>query len=107
MIEKETFAASFKDTTLHIMFKGVKGRWHNLSDNRFIHSKLWLPRLGKGLAVEEGLKKPLVEIRGQPGHRSEEHVFVLKSLIARQRAQGKPIIKQPSDIQNIFDKEII
>jgi hypothetical protein len=77
MIEKETFPASFKDTTLHMIFKGGKGRRHNLSDNRFIHSKLWWPRLAEGLVVEEGLKQPLIEgssvyqIGGQPGHRSE------------------------------------
>ena len=113
MIEKETFPSSFKDTTLHMIFKGGKGRRHNLPDNRFIHTKPWWPRLAEGLIVEEGLKQPLVEgslvyqIGGQPGHRSEEHVFVLKSIIARQRAQGKPIIIQPSDIQKYFDKEMI
>jgi hypothetical protein len=113
MIQKETFPHSFRDTTLHMIFKGGKGRRHDLSANRFIHSKPWWPRLAEGLSVEEGLKQPLVEgssvyqIGGQPGHRSEEHVFVLKSVIARQRAQGKPIIIQPSDIQKYFDKEMI
>ena len=104
MIEKETFPSSFQDTTLHMIFKGGKGKRHNLADNRFVHTKPWWPRLVEGLIVEEGLKQPLVEgssvyqIGGQPCHRSEEHVFVLKSIIARQRAQGKQIIIQPSDI---------
>ena len=49
----------------------------------------------------------MYQIGGQPGHCSEEHVFVLKSIIARQRAQGKQIIIQPSDIQKYFDKEMI
>ena len=95
MIEKEAFPGSFKDTILHIIFKGGKGKRHKLSDNRFVHSKPWWPRLIEGLTVEEGLKQPLIEgssvyqIGGQPGHRSEEHVFVMKSIIARQRAQGK------------------
>ena len=61
MLEKETFPASFKDTTLHMIFKGGKGRRHNLPDNRFIHTKPWWPRLAEGLLVEEGLKQPLVE----------------------------------------------
>jgi hypothetical protein len=113
MIEKEKFPSSIKNTTLHMIFKGGKGRRQNLADNRFIHTKPWWPRLAEGLIVEEGLKQPLVEgssvfqIGGQPGHRSEEHVFVLKSIIARQRAQGKQIIIQPSDIQKYFDKEMI
>ena len=113
MIQKETFPRSFKDTTLHMIFKGGKGKRHNLSDNRFVHCKPWWPRLIEGLTVEEGLKQPLIEgssvyqIGGQPGHRAEEHVFVLKSLIARQRAQGKALIIQPSDIRKYFDKEMI
>ena len=112
MIEKEVFPDNFKDTTLHMIFKGGNGRRHNLDDNRFINSKLWWPRLVEGLTVEEGLKQPLIEgssvyqIGGQPGHRAEEHVFVLKSIIARQRAEGKPLVIQPSDIkQNILTKK--
>ena len=49
----------------------------------------------------------IYQIGGQPGHRAEELIFVLKSVIARQRAQGKAIIIQPSDIQKLFDKEMI
>ena len=96
-----------------MIFKGGKGRRHNLADNRFVHCKPWWPRLVEGLTVEEGLKQPLIEgssayqIGGQPGHRVEEHVFVLKSVIARQRAQGKPLVIQPSDIKKFFDKEMI
>ena len=47
------------------------------------------------------------QIGGQPGHRAEEHVFVMKSIIARQRALGKSIVIQPSDIKKYFDKEMI
>ena len=59
------------------------------------------------------MRQPLIEgssvyqIGGQPGHRAEEHVFVMKSIIARQRAQGKSIVIQPSDIKKYFDKEMI
>ena len=49
----------------------------------------------------------IYQIGGQPGHRSEELVYVLKSVIARQRAQGKAVLIQPSDIQKFFDKEMI
>ena len=113
MIQKEEFPQCFQETTLHMIFKGGKGRKHILSDNRFVHSKFWFPRTVEGLVVIEGLKKPLVEgssvyqIGGQPGHRSEEHVFVLKSVIARYRTQGKQIILQTSDISKFFDKEMV
>ena len=49
----------------------------------------------------------MYQIGGQLGHRAEELIFVFKSLIARQRALGKAIIIQPSDIQKFFDKEMI
>lgn len=63
--------------------------------------------------VEGGLKEPLLrgssmyQIGGQPGHRAEEHMFVLKSSVARQRAQGKMVILQGYDVSKFFDKETI
>ena len=113
MISKEQFPKYFQDTTLHMVFKSGKGRRDILSNNRFIHSKPWWPRTTEALIVEEGLKGPLVEgssiyqVGGQPGHRAEELVFVLKSIIAKQRFQGKSILIQPSDIKQYFDKEMI
>ena len=112
MIEEATFPAEFKETTLHMIFKN-KGRKENLSDNRFIHSKTWLPRLVEGLIVEEGMKEALVknssmfQIGGQPGHRPEEHLFVMKSLIAKKKAERKPMVIQCWDISKFFDKERI
>ena len=57
IIEKEEFPRSFKETTLHMIFKGGKGKRENQSENRFIHSKFWFPRLVEGLIVGEGQKK--------------------------------------------------
>ena len=88
MIEKEEFPRSFKDTTLHMIFKGGQGKRQILSNSRFIHSKSWFPRTVDGLVVNEGLKEPLISgssiyLGGQPGHRSEELVFSLKSILAK------------------------
>ena len=108
MIEEEKFPYIFRETTLHQIFKGGKGRREVLSDNRFIHSKIWLPRL-----VEGGLRAPLVDsssiyqIGGQAGHRVEEMVFTMKSLIAKYKAEKKPIILQLYDIEKYFDKEMM
>ena len=89
MKEKEEFPQSFQETTLHMIFKGgKKGKRENLSDNRFIHSKTWWPRTVEGLTVVGAIKEPLIskssiyQIGGQPGHRSEELVFSVRSLIA-------------------------
>ena len=88
MFKEEEFPEAFNKTTLHIIFKG-KGNKETLSDNRFIHCKEWWPRVAESIIVEEGLKGALVggssvyQIGGQPGHRSEELMFVLKSIVAK------------------------
>ena len=51
IIEKEELPECFKETTLHIIFKGGKGKRESLSSNHFIHSKFWFPRLVEGLIV--------------------------------------------------------
>ena len=113
MILKEQFPQAFNTTTLHMIFKGGKGRKEILSDNRFIHSKTWMPRLAEALVVEEGLKKPLVEkssiyqIGGQPKHRPEELMFSMKSIISKERSEKNPVIIQCWDISKFFDKEKI
>lgn len=112
MFSNEMFPNEFQNTILHMIFKG-KGRRENLSDNRFIHCKDWFARVAEGLVVEDGLKKPLIsgssiyQIGGQPGHRPEELVFVLKSIVARYLSQGKSVIIQCYDVQKYFDKEMI
>jgi hypothetical protein len=49
----------------------------------------------------------MYQIGGQPGHRPEELMFVIKSIIAKQRKGGKPVIIQCQDISKFFDKEMI
>ena len=109
MFEEEKFPDSFRNTTLHMIYKGGKGRHEMLTSNCFIHSKSWFPRTAEVLVVEEGLKQPLIDgssmyqIGGQPGHRAEELVFSLKSIISKYRKVGKSIIIQTSDIAKFFD----
>ena len=113
MISKEQFPNEFNMTTLHMIFKGGKGKKEILSDNRFIHSKTWMPRLAEALIVEEGMKESLVEkstiyqIGGQAKHRPEELIFSVKSVIAKERKEKNPILIQCWDISKFFDKEMI
>ena len=104
MFLEESFPSEFQNTTLHMIFKGGKGKQNVLENNRFVHCKEWLPRVAESLVVEDGLKDPLIQgssiyqIGGQPGHRSEELLFVLKTVVARSREQGRMIILQSYDI---------
>ena len=101
----------YKDTVLHMIFKG-KGRKEQLPDNRFVHCKMWLPRLAEGLLVEGGMKGPLVEqssmyqVGGQAGHRPEELLFTFKSVLARYGAIKKVVVGQCHDVAKFFDKEV-
>ena len=52
-------------------------------------------------------KSSMYQIGGQPGHRSEELVFILKSVIAKYRMEGKQVIIQSSDLEKFFDKEML
>ena len=114
MFLKEVFPNEFQDTTLHMIFKGGKGKKRETLDaNRFIHSKGFFARAAEGLIVEDGLKIPLLagssmyQIGGQPGHRPEEMVFVMKSVMALYKKEGKLLIINFYDLSKYFDKEMI
>ena len=112
MFEEETVPSDFRETTLHMVYK-AKNRREILSSNRFIHCKLFFLRVAESLVVEGGLKTSLLEgssiyqIGGQPRHRSEELVFVAKSIIARYKQLGKMLIINFYDLSQYFDKEMI
>ena len=112
MFEEEVFPSQFKETNLHMIYKG-KGKKQELSNNRFIHCKEWMARAAEGLVVSDGLKPFLLagsspyQVGGQPGHRPEEMVYVMKSLIGKMRKEDKQVVVQCYDIQKFFDKEMI
>ena len=92
---------------------GEKGRKEILSENRFIHSKLWLPRLAEGMVVEAGIRQPLLanssryQISGQPGHRPEELLFAWKSVVARRLTEGGLVIGQFYNLSKYFNMEVL
>ena len=84
MFQEENFPTQFSETTLHMIYKGGKGRREKLENNRFIHSKSWFPRTAEACLLEEGMKQALIDgssmyqIGGQPGHKAEELIFCIK-----------------------------
>ena len=110
MFEKEEFPDQIHETTLHMIYKG-KGKREVLSNSRFIHCKDWLARAAEGLVVKDGLKPCLLagsskyQVGGQPGHRPEELLFVMKSLVAKYRQNKQKVILQSYDVSKFFDKE--
>ena len=111
MIEEERFGRTFGDTTLYNIYKG-KGKKEDLENMRFIHSKSYLPRTVEAVLVD-GMKEEILagsscyQIGGQPGHRSQEHLFTVKSVIAKVTEDNKAIVGGVHDIQKFFDKEVL
>ena len=109
IIENEEIPACFELTTLQQIYKG-KGSKTDLSNSRFIHLKDWLPRTCDALVVG-GMKSSILssstkfQIGGQPGHRSQEHLFSLKSVLALMESRGEGILFQLYDISKFFDHE--
>jgi hypothetical protein len=81
-----------------------------MDNNRFIHSKDWMPRLFEDLLVDKmnpkvQEKTTKFQIGGMKGHRSTEHLFSVKSVLAYYAMIQQPIIMQCIDIRKYFDKE--
>ena len=111
MIKEETFPKYFRKTTLQMIWKG-KGSVDILKNSRFLHMKSFLPRACEAVVVGRMKEKILesssiYQVGGQPGHSTDECIFVIKSLMARAEATGKCFIISLVDIVGFFDKEQI
>ena len=87
IIEDETVPDKFRDTTLHQIWKKKQGtKKEDLEANKFIHCKEWLPRAVESMVVSE-MESDIrnatskFQIGGVAGHRPQEHLFSIKSLI--------------------------
>ena len=108
--ESENIPSQWEETTLIQLFKG-KGSRENLDFYRFIHSKPWLPKLFEGIVVQK-MKINLVNKMSKfqiakAGHRPQEHLFVVKSIMALYILLKLPLIIQCFDIRKFFDSEVL
>ena len=111
IIDKETFPERFEETILQQIYKG-KGSRLELGNSRYIHIKDWLPRTCDALIVEK--MKPdifaassIFQIGGQAEHRTQEHLFTVRSVAALRLSKGEGIMLQVYDIKRFFDKESV
>ena len=111
MIEEESFPSVFNLTILHQLWKRKKSKC-DLNNHRYLHMKHWLPRLTEALTVDL-MKEDIIssgnkfQIGGLPGHRVEEHLIVVKSLIQLYIYKKLGVIMQLVDIEKFFDLEIL
>ena len=95
-IKTEMFPSSFDITTLIQLPK--KGSKVDLENSRFIHVKLWMPRLCEAAGTR-------FQIGGCSGQRTQFHLFVIKSLIAVRTSEGEGCILTAMNIRKFFDKQ--
>ena len=97
-------------TTLMQVFK--KGCKNSLESYRFVHLKKWMPRVFDGLLFNK-MKPQLIQsmskfqIGAKPGHRPQEHLFVLHSVLSLYKQLGTPLIISTYDISKYFDKHVL
>ena len=76
----------WKDTVVVQLYKG-KGEPSEFSNQRNIHTKEAIPKLFEGIIVDLSKEKLIqscskFQIGGIPGHRPQEHLFTVKSVIS-------------------------
>ena len=113
IIETESVPRTFRETTLHQIWKRKPGtRKEDLEANRYIHCKDWLPRTVEAMVVKEMESEikaatSRFQIGGVAGHRPQEHIFSVKSLIGKYIEEKRLIIIVCYDISGFFDKEVL
>ena len=109
IIEDESVPESFRETTLHQIWKKKPGtRKEDLDAYRYIHCKHYLPRAVEAIVVAE-MESSITsatskfQIGGVAGHRPQEHLFCVKSLQARYEKLKKLLIVYTNDASKFFD----
>ena len=98
-----------KTTIIQLHKKNSKD---NLENYRNIHTKVDVPKLF-GFMVISLAKIPIMQnmskfqIGTVPGHRSEEHLFVMKMVMSLYNHYKRPLILQLYDIKKFFDREML
>ena len=109
--ESETIPSGWKKTNIIQLYKG-KGELDDLSNYRNIHTKDETRKLfGEILTnelkdkISEGVSK--FQIGAMAGHRPQEHLFTIKSIISLYNKKGKGLILCLYDISKYFDREYL
>ena len=96
-------------TSLLQLYKGKKD-FQDLANWRSIHLKEELPKMFSHLIVSQVKEKIMnsmtpFQIGAKKGHRAQEHIFLMKSMMQMFLMMKKPLIIQLYDVSKFFDKE--
>ena len=109
--DNETKPKQWEKTVAHQLYKG-KGKQNEFSNQRFIHTKDQNPKAFEHIIMSKAKPKIIegcskFQIGALPKHRSQEHLFTLKSVIGYYASIAKPLILQLFDISKFFDREML
>ena len=89
-------------------FKGG-GSKNDITKYRYIHTKDDIPKLFGHIVISSAKNTIMSNMSkyqiAKPGHRCQEHTFVIKSVIALYELLKKPLILQLMDLTKYFDRE--
>ena len=109
--ETEDLPDVWSKSTLVQLYKG-KGSKQDLQSYRFIHMKEDIPKFFGNLVMGCAKEKLLAnmsryQIGTKTGHRAQEHLFVIKSVISLHLKFNKALILSTWDISKFFDSECL
>ena len=101
----------WRNTIIVQLYKG-KGDASSFDSQRNIHTKEDVPKYFEGIVVDMSKAKltqacSKFQIGGIPGHRPQEHLFTVKSIIGLYNYLEIPLFISYWDISKYFDKEIL
>ena len=101
----------WRNTTIVQLYK-MKGDFRDFNNQRNIHIKDFIPKIFEGMVVDRSKEKIVAscskfQIGGIPHHRSQEHLFCVKSVISLYSMLKIPLYIQIFDVSKYFDKEIL
>ena len=90
---------------MHQIWKRKPGTHkEDLTANRYIHCREWLPKTAESLvvrAMDKQIKASRFQIGGVAGHRPQEHIFSIYSLISKYNIEKKLIVLICYDISGV------
>ena len=101
----------WRNTVIVQLYKG-RGEKSDYNNQRNLHMKDPEPKFFEGIVVDKSKQKIIqacskFQIGGIPGHRPQEHLFSVKSIIGLYNYLNIPLFLSYWDISKYFDKEIL
>lgn len=101
----------WRNTVIIQLYKG-RGEESCFDNQRNIHTKEDNPKFFEGIVVDMCKQKLIqhcskFQIGGIQGHRPQEHLFTIKSIIGLYKFLNIPLLLQLWDIAKYFDKEVL